>query len=299
MTENERYRGVGVALVTPFRDDGEVDLEAFGRHVEFQIDGGTDYLVPCGSTGEAATLTSDEQRRVVAEAVEVSGGRVPVMAGAGAMSTADTVRQACAAREAGADAILAGTPPYMRPPAEGLYAHFRAVAEEGGLPTVVYNVPSRTAANLEPELLLRLAEVENVVGVKEASGELSQVGTLLRDRPEGFLVISGDDELTFPILSMGGDGVISVVANEVPERFGRMVHLALEGRYEEARELHFRLLELVRANFVATNPIPVKAGLAALGRMSDRVRPPLAPLDDAGRRRVEEALTRLTSAGAV
>lgn len=298
MTDRRRFRGVGVALVTPFREDGSVDEEAFRAHVEEQIRAGTNVLVPCGTTGEAPTLEPGEQKLLVEETVTAAAGRAPVMAGAAAPSTAGAIGLARAARDAGADAILAGTPPYNRPSQEGLYAHFRAVAEEGGLPIFVYNVPGRTAVNLEPDTVLRLAELQGVWGVKEASGDLSQVMTILRDRPEDFLVLSGDDELAFPMLAMGADGVISVAANEVPDDVVRMVHDALEGRYDDAVRLHFRLLTLMRANFVETNPVPVKAALAAGGRMSDTVRRPLVSISDAGRRKVEEAMASLGSGAA-
>lgn len=295
MTEREAFRGVGVALVTPFGENGEVDEAAFRKHVEGQITGGVDVLVPCGTTGEAAALAPWEQREVVSLAVEVADGRVPVVAGAAATSTSEAVALARAAREEGADAILAGTPPYNRPPQEGLYAHFRTMAEEAGLPLVLYNVPSRTGVNLAPETVLRLAELDGVLGVKEASGDLSQVMTILRDRPDGFLVLSGDDELALPMLALGADGVISVAANEVPGEVTRMVHEALAGNHREALAVHYRLLDLMRANFVDTNPIPVKAALAEQGTMSDAVRLPLVRLAEPGRRVVREALSALST----
>lgn len=290
MTEIGSFRGSGVALLTPFQEDGTLDLEGFRTLVEDQVDGGSDYLVPCGSTGEAGSLTAEEQRILVKEAVKAVGGRVPVMAGAGALATADAVRLAQAAENEGADAILAGSPPYSRPSQDGLYAHFRAMAEAVDVPVVVYNVPGRTAVNLLPETVLRLAEIENVVGVKEASGDLLQISTIIRDRPEDFLVIAGDDELTLSILCLGGDGAISVVANQVPEPYAKMVHLALGGEVEEARAIHFRLVDLMRANFVETNPVPAKAGMALLGRMLDRVRLPLVSASDETRKTVAEAL---------
>lgn len=294
MSEGSRspadFRGTGVALVTPFGDDGGIDRRALRAHVERQIEAGIDVLVPCGSTGEAAAMTADEQREVLAETVDVAAGRVPVLAGAASSSTSGAVRLAERAREAGADAVLAGTPPYNRPPQEGLYRHFRTVAEEAGLPVVVYNVPSRTGSNVLPETVLRLAELDGVWGIKEASGSLPQVMTILRDRPDGFVVLSGEDELAIPIMALGGDGVISVAANEVPGEMSGMVRAALEGRFDEASRMHFRLLELMRANFAEANPIPVKAALAYAGHMSGVVRPPLVPPSDAARRRVEEAL---------
>lgn len=293
MTDRSRFSGVGVALVTPFLEDGGIDEEAFREHADAQVRAGVDMLVPCGTTGEAPTLGPDEQRALVALAVEAADGRVPVVAGAAAASTAGAAALAGAAREAGADAILAGTPPYNRPPPEGLVRHFRTVLETAGLPLILYNVPGRTALNLEPGTVLRLAELDGIRGIKEASGDLSQVMTLLRDRPEGFLVLSGDDELTLPMLALGAEGVISVVANEVPGTVVRMVHDALDGRLPEARARHFRLLELMRANFLETNPIPVKAALASRGRMSAAVRAPLVEASPETRRGVEAALAPL------
>lgn len=290
MTDIGSFRGSGVALLTPFQEDGTLDLESFRSLVEHQVEGGSDYLVPCGSTGEAGALSAEEQRILVKEAVKAADGRVPVVAGAGALATADAVRLAQAAVNEGADAILAGSPPYSRPSQDGLDAHFRAIAEAVEVPVVVYNVPGRTAVNLLPETVLRLAEIENVVGVKEASGDLLQISTILRDRPDGFLVIAGDDELTLSILCLGGDGAISVIANQVPEPYAKMVHLALAGELEEARRIHFRLVDLMRANFVETNPVPAKAGMAMLGRMLDRVRLPLVPASDETRKAVAEAL---------
>jgi len=293
MTKIGSFRGSGVALLTPFEDDGSLDLESFRSLIERQIEGGTDYLVPCGSTGEAGTLTAEEQRVLVRTTVEVADGRIPVLAGAGALATADAVRLARAAAKEGADAILAGSPPYSRPPQDGLFAHFRAISEAVDVPIVVYNVPSRTAVNLLPETVLRLAAVENVVGVKEASGDLVQISTIIRDRPDDFLVIAGDDELTLPIVALGGDGAISVIANQMPKLYGGLVHLALDGRVEEAREIHFRLVELMRANFVETNPVPAKAAMAMLGHMSDAVRLPLVSASDEARKAVEAALAPL------
>lgn len=290
MTDIGSFRGSGVALLTPFQEDGTLDLESFRSLVEHQVEGGSDYLVPCGSTGEAGALSAEEQRILVKEAVKAANGRVPVMAGAGALATANAVRLAQAAVNEGADGILAGSPPYSRPSQAGLEAHFRAIAEAVEVPVVVYNVPGRTAVNLLPETVLRLAGIGNVVGVKEASGDLLQISTILRDRPDDFLVIAGDDELTLSILCLGGDGAISVIANQVPEPYAKMVHLALVGELEEARAIHFRLVDLMRANFVETNPVPAKAGMAMLGRMLDRVRLPLVPASDETREAVAEAL---------
>ncbi|UCC72617.1 MAG: 4-hydroxy-tetrahydrodipicolinate synthase [Gemmatimonadota bacterium] len=276
--ELSRFRGTGVALVTPFKEDGSVDYELLARHVESQIDGGVEFLVPCGTTGEGATMTSEEQGRVIARTVEVAGGRVAVMAGAGTNDTRDAVGLARGAAKAGADAILSVSPYYNKPTPAGLLAHYRALAEAAELPIFVYNVPGRTASNVTAETLLRLAEIENVVGVKEASGNVEQVMTVIRSRPTDFLVLSGDDALTLPIVAAGGDGVISVAANEAPRLMSDMVRAALAGDFETARDFHYRLLPLMQANFVETNPIPVKTALELMGRMPANFRLPLVSL---------------------
>ncbi len=271
----ERYRGTGVALVTPFAADGSVDHAALKRHVETMLEGGVEFLVPCGTTGEIATLTLDERTAVIRTVVEAADGRAPVMAGASSNATADAEDQARAARDAGADSILTVAPYYNKPPQEGMIHHFRAVADAAELPTCIYNVPGRTASNILPDTALRLAEHPSIFAVKEASGDLAQVASILAGRPEGFLVLSGDDELTLPMVALGGDGVVSVVANQAPGPFSDLVRAALAGDLEEARALHFRLLRLMRANFVETNPMPVKTGVALLGGPEARVRAPL------------------------
>jgi 4-hydroxy-tetrahydrodipicolinate synthase len=285
-----RFRGVGVALVTPFDDDGAPDLAAFADHVEFQISGGVDFLVPCGTTGESATMEDGEQRSVIEEAVRVADGRLPVVAGAGTNDTEHAMRLARGARAAGADAILSVSPYYNKPGPEGLFHHYRAVAEAAELPLIVYNVPGRTGGNIDPDTLFRIAEIDNVVGVKEASGHLEQVMTIIQGRPRDFLVLSGDDALTLPILAAGGDGVISVVANEAPDLMARLVQAASTGDLEEARRVHYRLYPLMRANFLETNPVPVKTALQLMGRMDARFRLPLAPMTEANVDALEDAL---------
>lgn len=285
------FRGTGPALVTPMTADGAVDLEAFGRHVEWVIEQGVDVLVPCGTTGESATLTPDEQASVIRRAVEVAGGRVPVLAGAGGNDTRVVAALARAAAEAGADGVLTVTPYYNKPTADGLVAHYRAVAEAAGVPVILYNVPGRTALNVPAPLTLRIArEVPAVVGVKEASGDLAQITSLLATRPAGFVVLSGDDELTLPMLALGADGVISVAANEVPGPMASLTRSGLDGRFDRARSLHERLLPLMRANFVETNPIPVKTALEIMGHGPAHFRLPLVPMTAAGRERLEQAL---------
>jgi 4-hydroxy-tetrahydrodipicolinate synthase len=276
-----RLQGCGTALVTPFTDRGEVDLPALRALVEWQIAEGVDFLVPCGSTGEAQTLADGERERVVSTVVEAAAGQVPVMAGA---TSNDTVRAAAEARRMsrlGADYILSATPYYNKPTQEGLYRHFATVAEAATKPVCLYNVPGRTAVNLQPAVALRLAEHANVIGIKEASGDLAQVMQILRARPGGFAVLSGDDWLTLPMMAAGGDGLISVTSNEVPGAMRTLVHLLLAGEVERAREWHYRLLPLMEANFLETNPAPVKAALALTGRIRNVLRLPLLPVSDA------------------
>ena len=273
--ENTPFSGTGVALVTPFRDDGSIDVEDLRKHVEFQIENGVGVMVPGGTTGEGVTLSPDEHQLLIRTTVEATRGRTPVLAGAGGSDTADVVRKARAAREAGADGILSVSPAYNKPTQRGLIEHYRAVAGAVDCPVMIYNVPGRTASNVLPETVLALAEVENIVGVKEASGDVDQVMTLIRERPEGFTILSGDDSLTFPLLAAGADGVISVVANVAPALMSQMVESALSGDYERARTLHYRLLPLMRALFVETNPIPVKAALEILGHQQAHFRLPL------------------------
>ena len=273
--EITQFSGTGVALVTPFRDDGSIDAEALRKHVEFQIENGVGIMVPGGTTGEGVTLSTDEQRLVIRTTVEAAQGRAPVLAGAGGSDTADVVRKAQAAREEGADGILSVSPSYNKPTQRGLIEHYRAVAGAVDCPVFIYNVPGRTASNVLPETVLTLAEIENITGVKEASGDVDQVMTLIRERPEGFTILSGDDGLTFPLVALGGDGVISVVANVAPALMSQMVEKALSGDYTGAREMHYRLLPLMRALFVETNPIPVKAALEIMGHAQAHYRLPL------------------------
>jgi 4-hydroxy-tetrahydrodipicolinate synthase len=274
--------GLSVALVTPFGDDGSLDTEAVRRHVSWLITEGVDVLMPCGTTGESATLEDDEQRRMIAECVAAAAGRVPVFAGAGSNSTDRAKRLAAAAAAEGADGLLLVTPYYNKPSQEGMFRHYEEVAvAAGGLPVVLYNVPSRTGTNLRADTVLRLAELEPVIGVKEASGDLEQITTILRDRPEGFLVLAGDDAIALPMMALGAEGVVSVAANEVPARMKELVRSCLTGDFERARELHYQLLALMRVNFIESNPGPVKAALHMMGRMSPRVRGPLAPMGPA------------------
>jgi 4-hydroxy-tetrahydrodipicolinate synthase len=278
-----RLQGCGTALVTPFTEDGPIDFPALRALVDWQIAEGIDFLVACGSTGEAQTLNESERERVVAAVVEVAGGRVPVMAGATSNDTARAVDEADRMCRLGADYILTATPYYNKPTPEGLYRHFSAVAEAATKPVCLYNVPGRTAVNLQPELTIRLSRHGNVMGIKEASGDLKQIMNILRERPDNFTVLSGDDWLTLPVIAGGGDGLISVASNEVPAAMTAFVNLLLSGNFEEARTWHYRLLPLMDANFLETNPAPVKAALHCMGRIQNVLRLPLVPASESTR----------------
>ena len=285
-------RGCGTALVTPFTATGAVDEKRFRALVERQIAAGVRLLVPCGTTGEAATMTAAEHERLIALTVETARGRAKVLAGAGSNATAATIDRARAARAAGADALLLVAPYYNKPSQAGLAAHFRAVAHAlGDRPVVLYNVPGRTASNIAATTTLALArEVENIVGVKEASGDLAQIMAVLRDRPAGFRLLSGDDAVTLPLIALGADGIVSVVSNETPDLMANLTESALRGEWETARELHYRLLPLMEANFLESNPGPVKAALAAMGLLEEHFRLPLVPVQEQTRARVRAVL---------
>jgi 4-hydroxy-tetrahydrodipicolinate synthase len=285
----DRLSGSFTALITPFRH-GAVDEAALRDLVESQIAGGTAGLVPCGTTGEAATLTDAEQDRVIAAVAEQAAGRVPVVAGTGSYDTRHAIERTARARALGADAALVVAPYYTKPTQDGLFAHFAAIAGAGDLPIVLYNVPGRTAVNLLPETVARLAAVPGIVGIKEASGNLDQASQIVREAPPGFAVLSGDDSLTLPIVSVGGRGVVSVVANLVPAAVARLVAAALAGDLAAARAVHLDLFDLCRAMFLDNNPTAVKTAAGLLGLCSPEVRLPLTPMGEANRRRLEAAL---------
>jgi 4-hydroxy-tetrahydrodipicolinate synthase len=289
-TRIDWLRGCATALVTPFTADGAVDEQRLLDLIEYQIAGGVRLLVPCGTTGESATMTDEEDQRVIKLTIEASRGRAKVIAGTGSNSTVVAIQYSQTARTLGADAVLSVAPYYNKPTQEGLYAHFRAIAESvSGLPVVIYNVPGRTSSNISAQTTLRLArDVENIVAVKEASGNLSQIMEILKERPEGFRVISGDDSLTLALIALGGDGLISVASNEAPDFMSRLVDLALEGKWDEARELHYRLLSLMEVNFIESSPGPVKAALAMMGLIEENFRLPLVPIQEKSRERLRE-----------
>jgi 4-hydroxy-tetrahydrodipicolinate synthase len=288
-------RGCATALVTPFKENGAVDEDCFKRLVERQIENGVRMLVPCGTTGESATMTEAEDQRVIEMTVKVAHGRVGVIAGTGSNSTASAVEYARTARQLGVDGVLVVAPYYNKPTQAGLYAHFRAIAEAvSDLPVVLYNVPGRTSCNISASTVLRLArDLSNIVAVKEASGNLSQIMEILHRRPAGFRLLSGDDAVTLAVMALGGDGIISVVANEVPDGMSQMADLALEGKWDAARDLHYRLLDLMEINFIETSPGPLKAGMAMMGLLEENFRLPLVPIQEASRIRVREVLSEL------
>ena len=288
------FRGTGTAVVTPFKKDGSVDEVVLRELVDRQIQAKVEAIIPVGSTGEAATLSDAEQAQVIEIVVEQAKGRVPVIGGASSNSTSKAIALAKEAKRRGADAVLSVAPFYNKPTQEGLYQHFGAIAEESGIPLILYNVPGRTASNIDAKTVLRLAEdLPLVAGVKEASANFTQIMAILKNRPPGFGLWSGDDNLALPMIALGADGVISVAANEVPKEFAAMVRFALRGKYEKARELHYRLLELMNLNFIESNPIPVKAAMAMMDLLEPHYRLPLTPLGDSSRPPMEAALRAL------
>ncbi len=295
------FQGTGTALVTPFRRDGSIDEAALRRLVDFQIDDGIDMLLPCGTTGEGATLDAAETERVVSIVIEQARRRVPVIVGAGSNSTAKAIQQTRSAKKLGADGVLSVGPYYNKPTQQGFYEHFKAVAESEDLPIIVYNVPGRTGSNIEAATMLRLAEVRNIVAVKEASGNLGQIMDIIRDRPANFRVLSGDDAIALAIVAMGGDGLVSVVSNEAPGMMREILDAGLAGDLVRARELHYRLLPLMNANFMESNPIPVKAALAMMGLIEENYRLPLVPMSTANRekfKKIVEGVGLIQPAGA-
>jgi 4-hydroxy-tetrahydrodipicolinate synthase len=294
------FQGTGTAMVTPFTADGAIDEAALRRFVDFQIAGGVDMLLPCGTTGEGATLESDEADRVLSIVLDQTKKRVPVIFGAGSNSTKKAVQATERAKRLGADGVLSVGPYYNKPTQRGFQEHFKAVAEVG-LPVIVYNVPGRTGSNIEAATMLKMAEIPNIVAVKEASGNLNQMMEIIRSRPADFRVLAGDDWITMALIAAGGDGVVSVVSNEVPGPMSKMVDAALEGDFARARELHYKLLPLMNANFIESNPIPVKAVLAMMGLMAENYRLPMVPMAPPNRAQIQkiaEGMGLLQSVGA-
>jgi len=290
-----QLRGCGTALVTPFRQDGSIDDAALRSLIAWQIESGIDFLVPCGTTGETPTLTHDEWLYVIDTTIEVAAGRVPIVAGATSNSTHDAVEKAkeVAARP-GVNAILTASPYYNKPTQEGQYRHFKAIAEAvGDKPIILYNVPSRTSANIEPATLARLAEIPNIVGVKEASGNMTQIAEAINAVPETFLVFSGDDAVTLPVIALGGVGIISVASNEIPHEMASLTRAALNNDWATARQLHRKYLPLMQVNFIESNPLPVKAALAMMGKIEEVYRLPLLPMRRDTRSRLQKVITEV------
>lgn len=287
------WTGVGTALVTPFTKSGDLDEKAVRRLGRRQIDAGIHFLVPCGTTGESPTLTDAERVRIVEILVDEANGQVPVLAGAGGYNTREVVALAKEMEKAGASGLLSVSPYYNKPTQEGIYQHYRAIADSTSLPIVLYNVAGRTGVNIETSTVVRLAEIPNIVGVKEASGNISQMCDVCRTLPEDFIVLCGDDAITLPLMAIGGRGVISVVSNEAPQAMVRMVEAAELGNFREARSIHNRLMPLMQVNFVEANPIPVKTAMAAMGLLEEIFRLPMCSPKEESRAKILDVLKRL------
>lgn len=289
-----KLTGTGTALVTPFKANGTIDEKSLREHVDWQIKSKVEFLVPCGSTGESATMTREERRRVIEIVVDQNSGRLPVVAGTGTNSTADSIELTKDAKEVGADAVLLVGPYYNKPTQEGFYQHFKKIVEECDIKAVLYNVPGRTASNMLPETTLRLAEdVENVIAIKEASNILEQIMQIIKHKPKDFSVLSGEDSLTLPIITAGGDGVIAVISNEVPKEYAEMTRAALKGDLKKAQEIHYKLFDLMKANFFESNPIPVKTALAMMGRIEESLRLPLTKMSKLNKDKLRDVLKDL------
>jgi 4-hydroxy-tetrahydrodipicolinate synthase len=289
----EGLKGCGTALITPFQSNGSVDEKALASLVGWQIQEGIHFLVPCGTTGESPTLKHDEHLAIVDITVRTAAKRVPVVAGAGGNDTAKIIALIAELKKLGVDGILSVSPYYNKPTQEGIYQHFRALAESTDLPIIVYNVPGRTGSNILPETLLRLAQIPNIAGVKEASGDISQIGEICTKAPVRFRILSGDDSLTLPVIALGGHGIISVASNEAPGMMSKFAAACVDGRWEEARNWNRKLYPLMKVNFVETSPIPVKAALSMMGKIQEVYRLPLVKISEGARNKVASVLADL------
>jgi 4-hydroxy-tetrahydrodipicolinate synthase len=289
----KQFTGVGTALITPFTRGGVVDEAGVKRLARRQIDGGVHFLVPCGTTGESPTLSIEEKRRVVELVAEEADGKVPILAGAGGYDTREVIHAAAEMQKAGATGLLSVTPYYNRPTQEGLFQHYKAIADSTPLPIVVYNVPGRTGCNIEPATVARLATIKNIVGVKEASGNMTQMAEVCRTVPDDFIVVSGDDALTVPLMAIGGRGIISVASNEIPSEMSQMVEAAERGDFAAARAIHHKLLPLLLINFVESSPGPVKFAMSAMGLCEEIYRLPMVPIKDASKQKILGAMREL------
>ncbi len=287
------WTGVGTALVTPFKSNGDVDEVAFRKLARRQVDAGIHFLVPCGTTGETPTLSATERRRLVEISIEEAGTKALVLAGAGGYNTAEVIHAVEAFEKLGAHGILSVTPYYNRPTQEGLYQHYKAIAASTALPIILYNVPGRTGCNIEPATVIRLAAVDGIVGVKEASGNISQMAEIIRNVPSDFVVLSGDDAITLPIMSLGGRGIVSVISNEMPAEMVQMVEAVERGDFAAARVIHNRLLPLMQINFVESSPGPVKFAMAEMGLLEANYRLPMVLPSEASQTRIKNVLKGL------
>jgi len=293
MANLEGLKGCGTALVTPFLSNGKVDEKALAALVNWQIQEGIDFLVPCGTTGESPTLKHSEHLAIVDIVTKTAAGRVPILAGAGGNDTAKVIDLMAEVKTLGVDGILSVSPYYNKPTQEGIFQHYRALAESTDLPIIVYNVPGRTGSNILPDTLLRLAEIPNIAGIKEASGDISQIGEICTRAPEGFRIFSGDDSLTLPIIALGGHGIISVASNEAPGMMSKFAAACLAGHWEEARDWNRTLYPLMKINFVESSPIPVKAALSMMGKIEEVYRLPLCKISEGARSKVAAVLSSL------
>jgi len=278
---NLKFRGTGVAIITPFRVDGSIDFNALEKLVNFQIQNGTNYIVALGTTGEPATLTTDEKKAVVDFIIEINNKRVPLIVGCGGNNTAEIIQQLRDCKKPGIDAILSVCPYYNKPNQTGLFEHFKAIANATSMPIILYNVPGRTASNLTAETTIELAKkFKNIIGIKEASGDFNQMMQIVKNKPKGFLVISGDDGTALPLIALGFDGVISVVSNAYPAEFSKVIQLALQGKFDEARTIHYKLIDIINSLFEEGNPSGVKAHMKHLGLIENSLRLPLVPVSE-------------------
>ncbi len=291
--DSSKFRGSTVALVTPFDSSGNINEVQLRNLIDRQIEQGTDVILICGTTGESATMSHEEQQYITELAIKQVNHRVPVLCGTGCNDTRATIELSQYAEKIGGDALLLVGPYYNKPTQEGFYQHFKKVAESVSIPVIIYNVPGRTGSNITAETILRLAAIDNIIGIKEASGNMSQIMNILRNRPPDFLVLSGDDSISLPLIALGGDGTISVVANETPALFSQMIHSALDGNWPRARELHNKLLPLMEINFIESSPIPVKTALAMMQLIDENFRLPLVPLSTKNRPLLQKVLADL------
>ncbi len=293
MGKLEGLKGCGTALITPFLPKGGVDEKALASLVKWQIEEGIHFLVPCGTTGESPTLKHEQHLAVVDITTQTAAGRVPILAGAGGNDTSKVIGMIAEVKKLGVDGILSVSPYYNKPTQEGIYQHYRALAESTDLPIIVYNVPGRTGSNILPDTLLRLAELPNIAGVKEASGDISQVGEICTRAPARFRIFSGDDSLTLPLIALGGHGIISVASNEAPGMMAKFTAACLEGRWDEARNWNRKLYPLMKVNFIESNPIPVKAALFMMGRIQEVYHLPMVKISEGARAKVAAVLSSL------